>query len=44
MNYELFQPQHKSQSKKIYLVDMTKELNPYFSEMFQTALQKYIDA
>lgn len=38
MNYEKFQ--HKD--KNIFLVDMTKELNPYFSEIVQMSIEKHL--
>ena len=38
MNYEQYQ--HENQN--IFLVDMRKELNHYFSELTDTAIQKYL--
>lgn len=38
MNYELFD----HGEKKIYLVNMTKELNQNFSELFEKGLVKYL--
>ncbi len=40
MNYELF----NHNEKKIYLVNMTKELNQTFSELFEKAVEKYLKA
>ena len=42
MNYEKFQPNYQGTQKNIFLVNMTRELNPYFSELCQSALKKYI--
>lgn len=38
MNYELFD----HSKKKIYLVNMTKELNQTFSELFEKGMRKYL--
>jgi len=38
MNYELFD----HWNKKIYLVNMTKELNQTFSELFEKWMSKYL--
>ena len=38
MNHELFDLWHK----KIYLVNMTKELNQTFSELFKKGISKYL--
>ena len=38
MNYELFD----HWNKKIYLVNMTKELNQIFSELFEKGMRKYL--
>ena len=38
MNYELFDHWHK----KIYLVNMTEELNQIFSELFEKWMRKYL--
>lgn len=40
MNYELFD----HGKKKIYLVNMTKELNQTFSELFEKGISKYLRA
>lgn len=46
MNYELFE--HKStvwakeKTKKIFLINMSQEHNPYFSEWVQTGIAKYL--
>ena len=40
MNYELFD----HWNKKIYLVNMTKELNQTFSELFEKGMRKYLRA
>jgi hypothetical protein len=37
-NYELFD--HRN--KKIYLANMTKELNQTFSELFEKRMRKYL--
>lgn len=39
MNYEQFQHAEKN----IFLVDMTKELNPYFSEIVQMSISKHLN-
>jgi hypothetical protein len=38
MNYEHFQHEQKN----IFLVDMTKELNHYFSELVENGIRKYL--
>ncbi|MEI7562157.1 MAG: hypothetical protein WCJ39_00030 [bacterium] len=38
MNYELFE----RDKKKIFLVDMTKELNPFFSVLTMKGIEKYL--
>lgn len=38
MNYELFD----DRNKKIYLANMTKELNQTFSELFEKRMRKYL--
>jgi hypothetical protein len=38
MNYEQFQ----HQDKNIFLVDMTKELNPFFSQLTLRGIEKYL--
>ncbi|MDR0606772.1 MAG: hypothetical protein LBG52_00040 [Candidatus Peribacteria bacterium] len=40
MNYERFT--HPHQHKDIFLVDMTKELDHYFSELTHKAIGKYL--
>ncbi|MDR0650281.1 MAG: hypothetical protein LBG59_02500 [Candidatus Peribacteria bacterium] len=40
MNYEHFA--HPNQHKNIFLVDMTKELDHYFSELTNAAITKYL--
>ena len=40
MNYELF----NHQDKKIYLINMLREENQIFSELFEKGVEKYLRA
>jgi len=42
MNYELFQNEYKKTIKKIFLINMTKEINYHFSEIVTSGIQRYL--
>lgn len=42
MNYERFQHDIKGKKKSIFLVDMSKEITPYFSQLAHQGIEKYL--
>jgi len=42
MNYERFQHDIQGTKKNIFLVNMTKELAPYFSQLVLQGIEKYL--
>jgi hypothetical protein len=42
MNYEQFTHTIDNKTQKIFLVNMTKEIQPYFSQLCEKAITKYI--
>jgi hypothetical protein len=42
MNYERFDHNIKGTKKSIFLVNMTKELAPYFSQLALQGIEKYL--
>ncbi|MEI7919400.1 MAG: hypothetical protein WCH65_04280 [bacterium] len=42
MNYERFQHDIQGTKKSIFLVDMSKEITPYFSQLASDGIEKYL--
>jgi hypothetical protein len=42
MNYERFDHETQGTKKSIFLVNMTKELAPHFSELALNGIEKYL--
>jgi hypothetical protein len=42
MNYERFDHDIQGTKKSIFLVNMTKEITPYFSQLANDGIEKYL--
>jgi len=42
MNYERFDHDRQGAKKSIFLVNMTKEITPYFSQLAVDGIEKYL--
>lgn len=42
MNYERFDHENNGTKKSIFLVNMTKEITPYFSQLAIQGIEKYL--